>query len=48
VEALEAAREDALAEMKQVYDVARDTPFPPVAQAYADVQDVGDPRREAF
>jgi len=48
VEALDAAREDALAEMKQVYDVARDTPFPPVAQAYADVQDVGDPRREAF
>ena len=34
--------------MKRVYDIARDTPFPPVAQAYADVQDVGDPRRDAF
>ena len=45
---LDEAREEAVAEMRRVYEDARETPFPPLAQAYADVQDVGDPRREAF
>ncbi|HVL72295.1 MAG TPA: thiamine pyrophosphate-dependent dehydrogenase E1 component subunit alpha [Beijerinckiaceae bacterium] len=45
---LGAVREEAYAEMRRVYDLARDTPYPPVAHAYTDVQDVGDPRREAF
>jgi hypothetical protein len=34
--------------MRAAYDAAKATPFPPLDQAYADVQDVGDPRREAF
>ena len=32
----------------QAYDAAKATPYPPVEHAFADVQDVGDPRREAF
>ncbi|WP_375460155.1 thiamine pyrophosphate-dependent dehydrogenase E1 component subunit alpha [uncultured Enterovirga sp.] len=41
-------REAAIAEMKEAYDTANATPFPPVAHAFHDVQDVGDPRQEAF
>lgn len=33
--------------MARVLDEARNTPFPPAAHAYADVQDVGDPRETA-
>jgi pyruvate dehydrogenase E1 component alpha subunit len=47
-EALTAARNDAFAEMRLAYDAAKATPYPPVEHAFADVQDVGDPRREAF
>ncbi len=39
---------NAAAEMHSVYEVARDASFPPPVDAYADVQDVGDPRTEAF
>jgi acetoin:2,6-dichlorophenolindophenol oxidoreductase subunit alpha len=45
---LEAAREAAAAEMRRVYEAARDTPYPDARLAFADVQDVGDPRVEAF
>ena len=34
--------------MLQAYDAAKATPYPPVEHAFADVQDVGDPRREAL
>jgi hypothetical protein len=34
--------------MREAYDLAKATPFPPVDHAFADVQDVGDPRAEAF
>ena len=46
--ALTAARNEAFAEMLQAYDAAKATPYPPVAHAFADVLDLGDPRREAF
>jgi pyruvate dehydrogenase E1 component alpha subunit len=48
VDGLASVQEEAVAEMRRVYDTARDTPYPPVENAYADVQDVGDPQREAF
>lgn len=35
-------------EMKRAHDTARDTDWPSDALAYADVQDVGDPRKVAF
>jgi len=35
-------------EMRQVLDTARDTPFPQADAAFSDVQDVGDPRVEAY
>lgn len=35
-------------EMLDVYDRAVATPYPPAERAYHDVQDVGDPSREAF
>jgi len=38
----------AASEMNTVYELARDATFPPAADAYADVQDIGDPRKEAF
>jgi pyruvate dehydrogenase E1 component alpha subunit len=38
----------AQAEMRQAYAQALATPYPPAARAFADVQDVGDPRAEAF
>ncbi len=41
-------KDDALSEMTRVYEVARDASFPPANEAYADVQDIGDPRQEAF
>ena len=46
--ALGATRDAASGEMRQVYEQAKATPFPPVARAFADVQDIGDPRQEAF
>ncbi|NQW00910.1 MAG: thiamine pyrophosphate-dependent dehydrogenase E1 component subunit alpha [Rhodospirillales bacterium] len=39
---------DASREMAAIYATARDAPFPPAIEAYADVQDIGDPRTEAF
>jgi TPP-dependent pyruvate/acetoin dehydrogenase alpha subunit len=36
------------AEMRRAYDEAVATPYPAASQASADVQDVGDPRAEAF
>jgi pyruvate dehydrogenase E1 component alpha subunit len=34
--------------MREAYEKARATPYPALEQAFADVQDVGDPRRDAF
>jgi len=45
---LAADAEAAQAEMRRTYDEAVATPFPAAPQAFADVQDVGDPRAEAF
>jgi len=45
---LEADREAAKREMREAYEAAVATPYPPAEQAFADVQDVGDPRVEAF
>ncbi|HLW26998.1 MAG TPA: thiamine pyrophosphate-dependent dehydrogenase E1 component subunit alpha [Kiloniellales bacterium] len=39
---------DARAELEQAYQVAKDSPWPDETQAFADVQDVGDPRERAF
>ena len=47
-EALNAQRNEAFREMREAYELAKATPFPPVDHAFADVQDVGDPRAEAF
>jgi pyruvate dehydrogenase E1 component alpha subunit len=43
-----AERARAEAEMEEVFRAALDTPFPPLTRAFADVQDAGDPRVEAF
>jgi pyruvate dehydrogenase E1 component alpha subunit len=42
---LDSVRSAAEAEMAGVYDAARDAPWPEAEAAYADVQDVGDPRQ---
>jgi acetoin:2,6-dichlorophenolindophenol oxidoreductase subunit alpha len=47
-ETLNAQRNEAFREMREAYELAKATPFPPVDHAFADVQDVGDPRGEAF
>jgi len=47
-EALAADQDDAVLEMHAAYAAARAAPFPPAATAFTDVQDAGDPRREAF
>lgn len=41
------ARAAAQREMAEAYRLARETPYPEPAHAFADVQDVGDPRLEA-
>ncbi len=38
----------ATSEMDGIYERARDAAFPPAANAYTDVQDIGDPRSQAF
>lgn len=38
----------ALAEMDAAYDSARAAPYPPAAQAFVDVQDIGSPAVEAY
>jgi len=43
-----AAEAVARSEIDAAYAAAKASPFPPLARAFADVQDVGDPRREAF
>ena len=45
---LEADREAARKEMREAYEAAVATPYPPAERAFADVQDIGDPRMEAF
>lgn len=42
------AERAARAEIDAAYANAKASPFPPLTRAFADVQDVGDPRREAF
>jgi len=46
--ALDGLALDAEREMREVLDAARATPFPPSERAFTDVQDVGDPRLEAY
>jgi TPP-dependent pyruvate/acetoin dehydrogenase alpha subunit len=41
-------REETEREMREVYEEAKATPFPLAALAFADVQDSGDPRQDAF
>ena len=41
-------RHDALAEMQEVYDLAKRAPWPDLQLAYEDVQDSGDPRERAY
>ncbi len=45
---LDAIATAAEAEMREAYDTAKATGWPETALAYADVQDIGDPREEAF
>jgi TPP-dependent pyruvate/acetoin dehydrogenase alpha subunit len=45
---MSAAEAAARAEIDAAYDAAKASSFPPLSRAFADVQDVGDPRREAF
>lgn len=45
---LEADRKAAKKEMREAYEAAVAMPYPPAEQAFADVQDIGDPRAEAF
>ena len=45
---VEAARAEAEVEMRRVFDLAKAASFPPADFAFTDVQDSGDPRREAF
>lgn len=45
---LDRLQSDATDEMTGVYETARDASFPPAIEAYSDVQDLGDPRQEAF
>ena len=41
-------RDDALAEMQKIYDLAKRSPWPDLQLAYEDVQDSGDPRKRAY
>jgi pyruvate dehydrogenase E1 component alpha subunit len=41
-------RDDALAEMQKIYDLAKRSPWPDLQLAYEDVQDSGDPRERAY
>jgi len=42
------AERAARAEIAAAFAAAKASPFPPLSRAFADVQDVGDPQREAF
>jgi len=48
IRAATAVQSDAVSEMDAVYEVARAAAFPPALDAYADVQDIGDPRTETY
>jgi pyruvate dehydrogenase E1 component alpha subunit len=50
VEATEMAAIEATvrSEIDAAFAAAKASPFPPLTRAFADVQDIGDPRREAF
>lgn len=45
---LAAHRVEAIEEMNRTYEVAKAAPWPDLALAYTDVQDIGDPRVRAF
>ena len=45
---LEAHRDAAATEMDEAYEIAKAAPWPDLALAYTDVQDIGDPRERAF
>jgi pyruvate dehydrogenase E1 component alpha subunit len=42
------AEQAARTEIDKAFEAAKASAFPPLTRAFADVQDVGDPRREAF
>jgi pyruvate dehydrogenase E1 component alpha subunit len=42
------AEQEARTEIDRAFDAAKASPFPPLTRAFADVQDVGDPRQGAF
>lgn len=41
-------KDAAYAEMREAFEAAKASPFPPLERAFEDVQDVGDPREGAF
>ena len=43
-----AVEQAAHSEIDAAFETAKATPFPPLARAFADVQDVGDPQGEAY
>jgi acetoin:2,6-dichlorophenolindophenol oxidoreductase subunit alpha len=45
---IEAAQQAARAEIETAFEAAKASPLPPLERALADVQDEGDPQREAF
>jgi pyruvate dehydrogenase E1 component alpha subunit len=47
-ERLDTIQEEAKAEMEEAYRIAAASAWPEKHLAYADVQDVGDPRERAF
>src|SRR5262245_1677055 len=47
-EEIEEAERAARAEIESAFETAKASPLPPLERALADVQDVGDPQREAF
>jgi pyruvate dehydrogenase E1 component alpha subunit len=47
-EELSAVADDVRAEVDEAYANAKSASYPPVSVAFEDVQDIGDPRQEAF
>ena len=45
---LSAAERSARSEIDAAFETAKASPHPPLSRAFADVQDIGDPQREAF
>ena len=45
---LSAAEESARSEIDTAFETAKASPHPPLSRAFADVQDIGNPQRDAF